>query len=153
MSNKVGDQIFTPESFEAIKQKITELTAELRAHGILLSSDDRTRVTRPRVGGEPYVEEMVNIVEKYEIESKKRYPLRGIRNDLALASDFQKLLAKLKETVQICEDTISQAKSEYWEGFLYYRGVTQSMADRDPEIENDTKNIDDFMSTGPRKEP
>ena len=151
MSNKVGNNPFTPEQLQKLKQKIAEVVTELKEHGVLLSSDERTRVTRPRIGGEPYVAEMLGIVEKHGIESKKRYPLQEMKDDLALATDFQTLLNGLQEATQACEDTISQAKSEYWEGFLFYRGMTQGMADRDPEIENDTKNIDTFMSTGPRK--
>jgi hypothetical protein len=151
MSNKVGDNRFTPAQLDALKKKISEVVSELKAHGALLSSEERTRLTRPRIGGEPYVEEMIGIVDKHGLESKKRYPLQGMRDDLAVASDYKSLLKSLEEALQICNDTINTAGSEYWEGFLFYRGTTQSMAARDPEIENDTKNIDAFMSTGPRK--
>ena len=150
MDNKVGNKPLSPEKLADLKQRLTEIVNELKAHGILLSSSDRTTLSRPRHGSEPYVRQMTEVVTKHNLEHSS-VSVEGIKNDLALSEAYASILPILQEGTLIAEDTINQAKSEYWEGFLFYNGVVQGMSSRLPELAADGKPFESFMSTGPRK--
>jgi hypothetical protein len=150
MENKVGDKLLTPQKATALLKQVKDLTEQLRAYGITLTTDDRKRTLRPRKGAEAHMQRVHDLAVKHGV-SLKDIPLDGMANDLALAKQFQPIEDELRTVLQIAEDTGTQADSEAWEAFLAYYGVLSSMADRSADLAAELKSVIDFMATGPRK--
>ena len=145
MDNKVGDNALTAQEVAELLAQAKAITAKLKAHGIVLTTDDRKRLLRARRGASEHIQRVVDLATKHNV-SLPNVPLAGIANDLLLAQQLGPIEEELRVALQIAEDTGSQAGSEAWEGFLAYYGVLSSMAQRMPDVAADLSSVVEFMA-------
>ncbi len=150
MDNKVGDNALTAQEVAELLTQARAITAKLKAHGIVLTTDDRKRLLRARRGANEHIQRVVDLATKHGV-SLPNVPLAGIANDLQLEQQLQPIEEELRVALQVAEDAGAQASSESWEGFLAYYGVLSSMAQRMPDVAAGLASVVEFMSVKPRK--
>ncbi len=143
MGNKVGDNALTAQEVAELLTQARAITAKLKAHGIVLTTDDRKRLLRARRGANEHIQRVVDLATKHGV-SLPNVPLAGIANDLQLEQQLQPIEEELRVALQVAEDAGAQASSESWEGFLAYYGVLSSMAQRMPDVAADLASVVEF---------
>lgn len=149
MDNRVGTGL-DPDRAKLLRQQLLDITAELRAVGVSLLPEERARLSRPRAGSEAHARTIARLVAQRGL-SLPETPINQIEEDLALIEQLRPLAELLQAALQLVRDTIDQAESEYWEGFLLYRGVLSSLAARLPEVAAEIKEVDAFLGVGRRR--
>ncbi len=145
MDNKVGDNSLTVQEVAELLTQAKAISAKLKAHGIVLTTDERKRLLRARRGANEHIQRVVDLATKHGV-SLPNVPLAGIANDLKLEQQLQPIGEELRVALQLAEDTGAQAASEAWEGFLAYYGVLSSMAQRMPDVAADLASVVEFMA-------
>ena len=150
MENRVGEKKLSDQKRAQVLKIAEDIIAQLNGVGVVLSTDERKRVLRPRKGADLHMATVHRLAEKYAIDLKGM-PLSGMGDDLALGEQLVEIENKLRVALTIAEDTGAQADSEAWEAFLGYYGVLNSMAQRNPELAEELVTVVEFMANGPRK--
>lgn len=148
--NRVGDHKPSPERMQELRQRLEEIVNELRSFGVTLSEQERVRVTRPRVGGEVHVPRVLELAKQYNLHVPD-YPAEAIQNDLSLAAGLVPFRELFRTALGLVDDTINQAESEYWEGFLAYYGVLDALSYRTPQLQAELRPLVEFMALGRRR--
>ena len=145
MDNKVGDNTPSIEVFEEFVTTLRTLLDQLKAFGVQLSSEERTRLSHPRHGAAPHVQAIIRLARSYGIDLEE-VPLTGVEADYNLANRMEPLAEQTPVLDKLVSDTIGQAKSEYWQGILVYYGILSEMSKRIPSLEVELRPVREFMA-------
>lgn len=145
MDNKVGDNAPSAEEFEEYVTTLRTLVTQLKTFGVQLSSDERTRLNHPRHGSGPHVQAVLRLASAYKIDLDD-VPLAGVEADYNLANMMGPMAEQTPVLDQLVSDTVGQANSEYWQGFLVYYGILSEMSKRIPALETELRPIKEFMA-------
>ena len=150
MENRVGDNTPLLAAIQKLEKTVDGLLVELGAFCQTLLPEERTSLTRGRLGLEPYLVRMANLAKTYGLGGKG-VSADGLLNDIRTVTDLDALEQKLERALQLVRDTRALARSEATEAGLLIYGLAAAASSRIPEIEVEVRDMRAFLANGPRR--
>ena len=147
--NYIGGVVPTEEQVEQLLAAIATVTESLSTWGTVLTTEQRTRFLKPRIGSDGPMEIVASLAADRGL-SLKDVPLEQMAADLQIAKRAERLERAIQFAHRNLSDTRFAAFAEAWKAFLGYYAVLSSMAAHDPDLASRLRPVSEFMATRSR---
>lgn len=150
MDNKVGTDVPSAEEIQELLEQTLAISAALEKYTIKLTPEDRRYLAPFLPGGEPVVQLVGDLAEKYGVVLPDM-PVDGMRADLTLAQRLAPLVSQFALVLSRLEDTTAQGRSEAWQAATGNYSVLVRVSAANPSLAKELEPARAFFARKRRK--